>query len=210
VLGVQRDHLLARISVGLGDQRLQSAAQSALGDLVGSGPPRVFVEDYLPLASRRLAQQLRDAGVEVGRFTEALPHVVPSTTALRQLASGGGGSIVVGIEVQIGATDGTEGPPARFVLALTESCGITHPAQHVANRIGDGQPVEVLGLQATSSQAMDGRFGKKGQCAAGRLPGARVLSEVQAKAIVRHEKGLDGPIAAVALMPDAPTVLELD
>jgi hypothetical protein len=196
--------------MGLLEGGLQRVAQPLFRGLVRCGAARVFVEDDLPLPSRGLAQQFGDPGIEVGRFAEALPDVIPSTTTVRQLGRGSRRGIVVGIDVQLGATDSAERPPACFVLALTEASGITHPAQDVADWIRDRQLVKVLGFQAMATQGLNRRFGKERKRPAQRLSRARVLREFQAETFVRQEKRFDGPVAAVPLMPDAPPILELN
>src|SRR5207249_3821565 len=98
----------------------------------------------------------------------------------------------------------------RAVAALLEALRVAHPPEHVADGIADGEPVEVVGLEPAAAQAVERRLCEQRERAQHRLVRARVPGDVEAEPVLRDEERLDGPVAAVALVPDAAAVLQLD
>jgi hypothetical protein len=151
----------------------------------------VFVEEELPLTDRWLSQELRNTGIEVGGLAEALPHIIPSAAAVHEGGCGRMRGVFIWVEVQLGTAHTGERCPARRVLRRTGAVGIAHPAQDIPDCVGDREPVEVIGLQTTSSKAVKGCLCKEGQCAPQGLACARVRRYVQGEPVLGQKKCLD-------------------
>jgi len=61
-----------------------------------------------------------------------------------------------------------------------------------------------------TAKAVQRRLGEQREAALRRLSGACILGDVESEPVLRDEEGVDGPIAAVALVPDAASILEFD
>ena len=94
--------------------------------------------------------------------------------------------------------------------ALSKAFAVAHPAEQIANGIADGQPVEIVGFQPAPAKSGERLSGQERQRAQHGVVRAVVFGDVEPEAVLRCEKSLNRPIAAVALMPNRAAILELD
>ena len=177
--------------------------------LVESGATRL-VDQAQQVPGLRVAQGIPHAGIELGRLAIALPDVVPFVLSLKERCSRGVDAIFVRIERELTPADVAEGFPPVIVGSTLERFRVAHPRQRVSDRIADREELEVLSFETLSLKTGDRLLCQQGERPQHGFTGLGIPCNVEIQAILRYEERLDGPVAAIALVPDLPAVLQFD
>ena len=167
------------------------------------------IEAELKLA-RDLAQQLRNAGVQLRRLAKALPDAGPLPGAFDERAGGVPGRLLLRVETELGSAHAAERAPAILVLRGAERIPGAHPTKEVARRVAHGETIEVVGVEPVPPEALQRGLGQERQGAKHRLSCLRVLRDVESEAILRDEEGVDAPVPSVSLVPGTSAIQQLD
>src|SRR5262249_2120192 len=95
-----------------------------------------------------------------------------------------------------------EGGPTIGIAALLKPIAVAHPTKQIANRIADGQSIEVVSLQPAPAQAGEWLHRKQCQRPQHGVTVTIVPRDIEPDAIVRRREGVHGPISTVALVPN--------
>ena len=155
-------------------------------------------------------QERRNALVRAWRLSETLPHVIPASAALHQALGGSFPILILGIDAERRPAHQTERLPSRIVQPRSECLGSTQPSQEITDRIGNGEVIEVLGIEATATQAIQGRRGEHRQCPGDGIASQRVPSDIKAQAFIGNEERFDRPVLSVLLVPRSPSEEQFD
>jgi hypothetical protein len=103
--------------------------------------------------------------------------------------------------LKLGCAHAAERLPARLALGHAERVAEPHPAQQVARRIAHGEAVEVVRLESMTAKPVEWRLSEERQAPQRGLARARVLSDIEPRAVLGDEECVDGPVAPIALVP---------
>ena len=209
VFVVQRRDPVAGVGVGKPGGLFQRRAKPVFPLIVQARPAGRFDRMQQVLGPRR-SQNGRNAVVERRRIAETPPSLVPLAAARGQRVRGGAETVRLRVERERARADVAKRRPAVRVAARFERRGVAHPGQQIADRIANRQTVEILRLEPAAAQRRDRLRRQQGQGAERGSAGRRVTRHVEPERVVGSEERLDGPVAAVALMPDGAAVLQLD
>src|SRR5690606_19463773 len=117
-------------------------------------------------------------------------------------------AVLIWIERELADADVTERRPAAGIAAALEALRVAHPGEQVADRVADGQPVEIIGLQPPATQRRNRFLREQRQGPEHGFARPLVAGDIEAEGVLGGEERLDGPVPSIALMPDRSAVLQ--
>ena len=208
MLFVEREQRAAGGVVIERGHRGEPPAQVLLVALVQVRPP--LAPEHRHFGRAAAHQHVRNVGVALRRFEEPLPHPRPGARAARQTVAGHHVRIRLGIEREILAALRSERLPLLRSEPRTHRGALSHPLQHVAQRVGAQHAAKVVRVQTPAPKPPERSDRRLPQRLQHGLPGSAVVSDVQAKPLRRSEKGPHRPFAPVRMCPDGAPVEQFD